>query len=90
MSEKSEVRVLCDGGSVAFDGMVWPCPGERLEHLERLCRGYGGELDERDRMTLASIVNAYCELVTQPVRRSRYAVSRIREGAKQHREASGG
>ena len=54
-----------------FGGTVWPIPGSRLRDLEHTLRYARKDycFDMQERLLLASVVNAYVELVWQTQKR---------------------
>lgn len=49
-----------------FNGMCWPVPGERLDEVEWALRYQhrGNPLPMKDRLLAASVIAAYCSLIS--------------------------
>jgi hypothetical protein len=69
---------------VHFDGMAWPAPGERLSEIAWNLRYGSDEVVLADRLSTASVLNAYEALFALP---NKMRNSRIREILKLARPA---
>lgn len=77
MSECDEVYKLDGSRSyVCFDGMSWPLPDADLEWQMR----YAPEAAMKNHLFVASVMNAYRELILSPERRRNRMVFGLRQG----------
>lgn len=69
---------------VHFGGTVWPAPGNRLRNLEHTLRYARNDysFDMQERLLLASVANAYIELVWQTQKRRNEIVANLRTAAQ--------
>lgn len=61
----------------SFDGMTWPVPGVRLDELNYTLRH--GVPTRSDLLLAASVLSAYRQMVSDPVRKREVVVRRLRE-----------
>ena len=62
----------------SFDGMCWPVPGERVEGLSWAAR-YAG-LTKQDLLCVASVLDAYQELIRMPAKQREGIIKELRKG----------
>ena len=71
------------GMSVHFDdGTCWPVPSEAMDDLGWRLR-YKDHAPDSDKLSAASVVNAYEALIRLPTRERNKRIAQIRAGAKE-------
>ena len=73
----SDLKKSEDGTFASFDGMTWPVPGWRLDELNYTLRH--GVPTRSDLLLAASVLSAYRQMVSDPVRKREFVVRHLRE-----------
>jgi len=80
-------RVIAGGKYVAFDDMTWPTPMDHPDGgLEWRLRYASPEQLVKDRYLAASIVEAYRELITCPIKKRNAVIRVLRRAVSASRE----
>lgn len=63
-----------------FDGMAWPAPCEQMGELAWRLTWAQGETTKQDRLLAASIISAYMQMVSDPLKKRQRVVAELRQG----------
>ena len=63
-----------------FDNMTWPAPSEALGEIAWRLTWQQGEISKTDRIIAASVISAYCQMVSDPETKRRKVIRELRQG----------
>lgn len=78
----SDEKMIVGNKFAHFDGMVWPLPAVREDDVSWKLRYMPQTLTRADELYCASIIEAYSQMIFDPIKKRQGVIKKIRKALK--------